>query len=58
MIDYIILAIIALIVVGAVWYVIKAKKSGKKCIGCPEGCCSSKQDGSACSCCCGDGQNR
>lgn len=58
MIDYIILAIIALIVVGAAWYVIKAKKSGKKCIGCPEGCCSSKKGGSTCSCCCGDGQNR
>ena len=58
MIDYIILAIIALIVVGAAWYVIKAKKSGKKCIGCPEGCCSSKKDGSGCSGCCGDSHNR
>lgn len=43
MIDYIIMAIIALIIVGAVWYVVKAKKNGKKCIGCPEGCCSSKK---------------
>lgn len=56
MIDYIIMAIIALIIVGAVWYVVKAKKSGKKCIGCPEGCCSSKKDGSAC--CCGDNHNK
>lgn len=54
MTDYIIMAVIALIIGGAVWYVVKAKKSGKKCIGCPDGCCSSKKDGSRCSCCCND----
>lgn len=53
MIDFIIIAVIALIIGGAVWYVVKAKKSGKKCIGCPEGCCNSHKDGSACACCCG-----
>lgn len=37
MADYIVGAVILLIIVGAVWYVIKAKKSGKKCIGCPAG---------------------
>ncbi len=42
-------AVILLIVGLAVWYVIKAKKSGKKCIGCPDGCCSKSEGG--CSCC-------
>ena len=35
--NYIIGAVILLIIGGAVWYVIKAKKGGKKCIGCPSG---------------------
>lgn len=43
----VILAIVAL----AARYVIKAKKSGRKCIGCPDGgCCSGKENGG---CCCG-----
>ena len=33
--DYIVLAIIALAIGGAVAYIIRAKKSGQKCIGCP-----------------------
>ncbi|MBQ7096214.1 MAG: FeoB-associated Cys-rich membrane protein [Clostridia bacterium] len=40
--NYIAIAILALILGGAIWYIIRAKKSGKKCIGCPEsgnGCC-------------------
>lgn len=37
MIDYIVIAIIAVIVLAAAGYIYKAKKSGKKCIGCPEG---------------------
>ena len=56
MIDEIIaIAIIVLVVGGAVAYIIKAKKSGKKCIGCPDGCsCGSKGEGSACAgCSCG-----
>lgn len=48
--NYIIIAIIAAILGLAIWYIIRAKKSGKKCIGCPDGCCSSK-NGSACCCC-------
>ncbi len=40
-IDWIIIGILLLVVGGAVAYIIKAKRSGKKCIGCP--------DGSACS---------
>ena len=49
MIDYIIIALVAVIVAAAAVYVYKAKKSGKKCIGCPDGCsCGSKKGG-----CCG-----
>ena len=41
--DYIAIAVIVLIVGGATAYIIKAKKSGKKCIGCPDSCsCSAK----------------
>lgn len=36
MIITIISILILLIIVGlAIWYIIKEKKSGKKCIGCP-----------------------
>ncbi len=39
--DIIAAAVIVLIVGGAVAYIIKAKKSGQKCIGCPNsGKCS------------------
>lgn len=33
--DFVILAVILLIIGGAGFYVYRAKKSGKKCIGCP-----------------------
>ena len=39
-------AVIFLVVGGALVYVIKAKKSGKKCIGCPY-CDSCKKNGCA-----------
>ncbi|MBR6635386.1 MAG: FeoB-associated Cys-rich membrane protein [Clostridia bacterium] len=54
--NYIIIAVVAIIVVLAALYIYKAKKSGKKCIGCPyadscqvncSGCngyCSSAED--------------
>ncbi len=46
--DYIVIGVILLVIGAAVAYIVKAKKSGKKCIGCPysdscgkaEGCCS------------------
>ncbi len=46
--DFIIIGILALIIVLALAYIRRAKKSGKKCIGCPDAgaCCSKK-----CSCC-------
>jgi len=56
--NIIIVAIVVLIIGLAAWYVYKAKKSGKKCIGCPDSCsCSSKEkmkcQSGACSCNCG-----
>lgn len=55
--DIIAIAAIALIIGGAIFYIIKAKKSGKKCIGCPDGCSCSAKDGKKkggeSSCCCG-----
>ena len=35
-VDILIVAVILLIAGLAGWYIYKAKKSGKKCIGCPE----------------------
>lgn len=34
-IDYAIIGIVVLILGGAVFYVLRAKKKGVKCIGCP-----------------------
>ncbi len=36
-VDYIAIAAIVLIVGAAVFYIVCAKKHGKKCIGCPYG---------------------
>ena len=52
LIDWIVIAVIVLIVGGASAYIIKAKKSGKKCIGCPDGAtCSGKCSGCSGNCC-------
>lgn len=57
--EIIAISIIALIIGGAVFYIVKAKKSGRKCIGCPDGCsCKAKNgkdnlnDGEQEYCCC------
>lgn len=55
-VDFIAIGVIALIVGAATLYIIKAKRSGKKCIGCPDSSsCSGKCSGScqSCSCACG-----
>lgn len=53
MTDLVVLAIVAVIVGLAVAYIVKAKKSGAKCIGCPSGCnCSAKSEQSTCNCGC------
>ena len=47
--DIIVIALIVLIIGGASAYIIKAKKSGKKCIGCPDSSsCSSKAKEGGC----------
>ena len=35
LVDYIAIALIALAVGGAIFYIVRAKKRGQKCIGCP-----------------------
>ncbi len=61
-IDFVIIGVVLVIVALAAWYVIRAKKRGAKCIGCPSGdcCCSKSCKGNekgteeTCSCgCCG-----
>lgn len=54
MTDLIVIAILVVIIGLAARYVIKAKKSGAKCIGCPAGGCSCSSDES-CGCGCGCG---
>lgn len=46
MTNVVIIAVIAVILGVAVRYIVKAKKSGAKCIGCPSG--------GTCSGCCGE----
>ncbi len=46
-VDYLLIAILAAVIGGAAYYIAKAKKSGKKCIGCPHaaqcgGCCGKR----------------
>lgn len=50
--NVIIVAVILVIVGLAASYVIKAKKDGRKCIGCPSGCNCHKTDAET-KCCCG-----
>ena len=50
-VDFVILSLVIAIVGGAAYYIYKAKKSGKKCIGCPDsGSCSGNCAGCACGC--------
>jgi hypothetical protein len=48
--EIIALIAITLILGGAVWYIIKTKKGGGKCIGCPGGCHCNAKDGKAQGC--------
>ena len=53
LVDYILLAVVAVVLGLAGWYIYKAKKTGKKCIGCPDSCaCSAGNCSGGCSGCC------
>lgn len=47
-IDFIIIAVILTIITLVTVYIIKAKKKGQKCIGCPYGKECSKNNGNSC----------
>ena len=50
-VDYVIIAIVVLILGLSAWFIWKSKKSGKKCIGCPDsGSCSGNCRGCSCGC--------
>ncbi len=47
--DIIVLLVIALSVGGATFYIVRAKRRGEKCVGCPYakecgGCCASQKE--------------
>ena len=49
--NIIIIAILVAILGFAIVYIVKAKKSGKKCIGCPDsGTCAANKRGCGCGC--------
>lgn len=59
--NIIIIAVVAVVIVLASLYIYRAKKSGKKCIGCPDAdTCASPQNGGcsgscgSCGCNCAD----
>jgi hypothetical protein len=45
-VDIIVLLLILLAVGGAIFYIVRAKKNGQKCVGCPY----SKECSGSCSC--------
>ena len=48
MVDAIVILVILAVVGGAGWYVYRSKKTGRKCIGCPDsGSCSGQCPGCA-----------
>ena len=51
--DYIAIAVIVVILAAAITYIIRAKKNGAKCIGCPHG----KSCGS-CNCGCSNNKQK
>ena len=47
--NIIVIVVVLLIVLGASFYIYRAKKKGKKCIGCPvggncSGCCGKREE--------------
>lgn len=55
LVDYIAIAVIVLIVGAAVFYIVRAKRRGEKCIGCPNSKqCSGNCGGCNGGCSCGN----
>ena len=50
MMDLIVIGILAVMIAAAAGYIYKAKKSGKACIGCPDGGCCGGNCGSCGGC--------
>ncbi len=49
--DILIVAILAAILGFAIVYIVKAKKNGKQCIGCPDAAtCAARKNGCGCGC--------
>ena len=42
LVDYVLIAILVVIVAAAIFFIYRSKKSGKKCIGCPDNCACAK----------------
>ena len=58
MTDFVVVMVLVMIVGLAVTYMVKAKKRGDKCIGCPSGGkCKANKNNSSCCCCNCDAQN-
>ena len=52
--NFVIIAVVLMILTVALGYIIKAKKNGAKCIGCPvQGGCTNRENASECNCGCG-----
>ncbi len=49
--DLVVILILALVIGLAVFYIVKKKKSGAKCIGCPYSESCNKNGTSGCNCC-------
>lgn len=56
MTDIIIVAVIVLVVGGALTYIIRSKKNGQKCIGCPDSKTCSKKGCKSCGLCDADSE--
>ena len=51
LVDWIVIAVLAVIVGGAVVYLLRAKRKGVRCIGCPYGeSCQKTRGSDSCSC--------
>ena len=48
--DFIIIAVVLIIISLAVLYIVKEKKRGVKCIGCPSAGECARRNGGACAC--------